>query len=124
MISQCSGDSRVSADCSRSLRFFSCNATSGSFAVSATVALAPRWQRHGIDCGEQPLDRARRWRTECLIQVDRLDKLLADQIILPRQFAVVGQRSLHAINVAATQRTDRVPGQQSFYLLRLQLFVY
>ena len=56
--------------------------------------------------------------------MDRLDKLLADQLILPRQFAVVGQRSLHAIDVAATQRTGRVPGQQSFYLLRFQLFVY
>jgi hypothetical protein len=33
----------------------------------------------------------RRWRTECLIQVVRLDKLLADQVILPRQFAVAGR---------------------------------
>src|SRR4051794_31617280 len=54
--------------------------------VPAAVARRPRLL--GIDCGEQPLDRARRWRTECLIQVDRLDKLLADQFILPRQFAV------------------------------------
>jgi hypothetical protein len=44
------------------------------------------------DCGEQPLHRARRGRTECLIQMDRLDKLLTDQIILPRQFAVAGKR--------------------------------
>src|SRR5256714_8821527 len=89
---------------------------------SNQVARRPR--HLGIDCGEQPLDRARRWRTECLIQVNRLDKLLADQVILPRQFAVVGQRSLHTIGVAATQRTGRVPWQQSFYLLRLRLFVY
>ena len=59
-----------------------------------------------------------------LIQVDRLDKLLADQVILPRQFAVAGQRLLHAIGVAATQLTGRVPGQQSFYLRRFRLFVY
>src|SRR5260221_10373999 len=62
--------------------------------------------------------------TECLIQVDRLDKLLADQIILPRQFAVAGERLLHAIGVAAAQRPGRVPRQQSFYLLRLRLLVY
>src|SRR4029450_11775688 len=89
--------------------------------VPAAVARRPRLL--GIDCGEQPLNRARRRRTECLIQVDRLDKLLVDQFILPYQFAVAGQRLLHAIGVAATQRTGRVPRQQSFYLLRLWLFV-
>jgi hypothetical protein len=89
--------------------------------VPAAVARRPRLL--GIDCGEQPLDRARRWRTECLIQVDRLDKLLADQFILPRQFAVAGQRVLHAIGVASTQRPGRVPRQQSFDLMALRLFV-
>src|SRR6516225_970513 len=91
-------------------------------AKPAAVARRPRLL--GIDCGEQPLQRARRWRTECLIQVDRLDKLLADQTILPRQFAVARQRLLHAISVAGAQRPGRVPWQQSFYLMRLRLFVY
>src|SRR6516164_9170293 len=71
----------------------------------AAVARRPRLL--GIDRGEQPLHRARRWRTECLIQVDRLDKLLADQIILPRQFAVAGERLLHAIGVAAAYHGSR-----------------
>src|SRR5262249_52468661 len=88
----------------------------------AAVARRPRLL--GIDCGEQPLHRARRWHTECLIQVDRLDKLLADQLILPQQFAVAGQRLLHAIGVAWAQRPGRVPRQQSFYLPMLGLLVY
>src|SRR5262249_32542543 len=87
------------------------------------VAVARRPRLLGIDCGEQPLQRPRRSRTECLIQMDRLDKLLADQVILPRQFAVAGQRLLHAIGVAAAQRPGRVPRQQSFYLLMLRLLV-
>src|SRR5262249_25160122 len=88
----------------------------------APVARRPRLL--GIDCGEQPLHRPRRWRTECLIQVDRLDKLLANQIILPCQFAVAGQRLLHAISVTGAQRPGRVPRQGSFYLLMLRLLVY
>src|SRR6516165_8255171 len=88
----------------------------------AAVARRPRLL--GVDCGEQLLHRARGWRTECLIQVDGLDKLLADQIILPRQFAVAGERLLHAISVVGAQRPGRVPRQQSFYLVRLRLFVY
>ena len=55
--------------------------------------------------------------------MDRLDKLLADEFILPRQFAVAGQRVLHAIGVASTQRPGRVPRQQSFDLMALWLFV-
>ena len=77
----------------------------------------------GIDCGEQPLHRARRWRTDRLIEVDRLHKFLADQISLLRQFAVVGHRLLNAIGVASTQRPGRVPRQQSFDLMALRLFV-
>jgi hypothetical protein len=46
--------------------------------------------------------------------VDRLHKFLADQISLPRQFAVVGHRLLNAIGVAGPQRPGRVPRQQSF----------
>src|SRR6516165_7225826 len=72
----------------------------------APVARRPRLL--GIDGGEQSLQHARRWHTDCLIQVDRLDKLLADQVILPRQFAVAGQRLLHAIGVAGAQRPGRV----------------
>src|SRR5262249_8489976 len=100
--------------------------------VRDSRAVSPAWPYSsaerprllGIDGGEQPLHRARGCRTEWLVQVDRLVKLLADQIILPRQFAVAGERLLHAISVAAAQRPGRVPRQQSFYLVRLRLFVY
>src|SRR5262249_40215283 len=88
----------------------------------APVARRPRLL--GIDGGEQSLQHARRWHTECLIQGDRLDKLLADEVIWPRQFAVAGQRLLHAMGVAAAQRPGRVPRQESFYLLMLRLLVY
>src|SRR2546423_3107679 len=89
---------------------------------SNQVARRPR--HLGIDCGEQPRDRARRWRTECLIQVNRLDKLLADQVILPCQFAIVGQRLFYAIGVAATERPCRVPRQKRFNLVALRLLTY
>src|SRR5262245_60708353 len=68
----------------------------------AAVARRPRASSASIAANSVSI--ARRRRTECLIQVDRLDKLLADQVILPRQFAVAGQRLLHAIGVAAAQR--------------------
>src|SRR5438445_9114060 len=54
--------------------------------INRTLVAAPRsavWRTRlllGIDRGKQSLHRALRRHTECLIQVDRLDKLLADQV--------------------------------------------
>jgi hypothetical protein len=53
----------------------------------------------------------------------RLRKLLAHEIIAPREFAVACKRLLDAIGVAATQRACRVPRQQSLDLMALWLFV-
>ena len=55
----------------------------------------------GIDCSEQLLHGARRRCAECLIKVDRLRKLLADEFITPREFAVARERLLNALGVAA-----------------------
>src|SRR5215472_14090759 len=77
----------------------------------------------GVDGGEQLLHGARRRRTERLVEMDCLRKLLADEIVAPREFAVAGERLLDAIGVAAAERPCRVPGQQSFDLVALWLFV-
>jgi hypothetical protein len=66
----------------------------------------------GIDCGEQLLHGARRRCAERLIKVDRRRKLLADEVIAPREFAVARERLLNAIGVAAAQRPRRMPRQQ------------
>src|SRR2546428_1848603 len=62
---------------------------------------------------------ARRQRTERLIEVDCLGQLLADEIIVPCEFAVTCKRLLDAIGVAAAQRPWRVPRQQSLELTAL-----
>jgi hypothetical protein len=65
----------------------------------------------GINCGEQLLHGARRRCAEPLVEVDRLRKLLADEVIVPREFGVVRERLLNTIGVAAAQppppRSDR-----------------
>ena len=65
-----------------------------------------------INCGEQLLHGARRRYAERLVEVDRLHKLLADEVIALREFAVVRERLLNAIGVAAAQRPRRMPRQQ------------
>jgi hypothetical protein len=55
--------------------------------------------------------------------VDRRRKLLADEVIAPREFAVARERLIDAIGVAAAQRPRRMPWQQSLDLVRLRLFV-
>ena len=69
-----------------------------------------------INCGEQLLRGARRRYAERLVEVDRLHKLLADEVIAPREFAVVRERLLDAIGVAAAQRPRRMPRQQGLDL--------
>jgi hypothetical protein len=54
--------------------------------------------------------------------VDCFRKLLADEIIAPREFAAARKRLFDAIGVAAAQRPCRVPRQQSFDLMALWLF--
>src|SRR5215831_9448829 len=58
----------------------------------------------GLDCGEQLLHGARRRCAERLIKVDRLRKLLADEFITPREFAVARERLLNAISFSASER--------------------
>src|SRR6516165_5602050 len=70
-----------------------------------------------------PRSNERRRRTERLVEVDCLRKLLADEIVAPREFAVACERLLDAISVAAAERPCRVPRQQSFDLVALWLFV-
>src|SRR5262249_3573830 len=55
--------------------------------------------------------------------MDGFRKLLADEVIAPREFAVACKRLLDAIGVAAAQRPCRVPRQQSLDLVALRLFV-
>ena len=67
----------------------------------------------GIDCGEQLLPGARRRCAERLVELNRLCKLLADEVIAPREFAVASKRSFDEIRVAAAQRPCRIPRQQN-----------
>src|SRR4029450_3058864 len=76
-----------------------------------------------IDCGEQPLHDARRRGAERLVELNRLCKLLADQVIAPRQFAVASKRSFDEIVVAAAQRPSRIPRQQNLDFVALRLFI-
>jgi hypothetical protein len=48
-------------------------------------------------------------------------KLLTDEIITARQFAVAGERLFHAIGVATTERPCRVPRQKRLNLVALRL---
>src|SRR6516225_9178924 len=75
----------------------------------------------GLDCGEQLLHGVRRRCAERLIKVDRLRKLLADEVIAPREFAVARKRLLNAIGVEAAQRPRRMPRQQGLDLVSLFL---
>jgi hypothetical protein len=65
----------------------------------------------GINCGEQLLHGARRRYAERLVEVNRLRKLLADEVIPPREFGVARERLLDAIGVAAAERPRRMPWQ-------------
>ena len=55
--------------------------------------------------------------------MDRLRKLLADEVIVPREFGVVRERLLNAIGVAAAQRPRRMPRQQGLDLVSLFSFI-
>jgi hypothetical protein len=65
---------------------------------------------------------ARRWRTERLIEVDRLHELLADQVRLPRQFAVAAERAPRDWRRGASASRPRAPAAQLLSLM-LRLFV-
>ena len=62
-------------------------------------------------------------RTERFVEVDRLRKLLADEVIAPRELAVTGDRLLDTIGVAAIQRSRCMPRQESLDLMALWLFI-
>jgi hypothetical protein len=57
------------------------------------------------------------------IQVDCFRKLLADEIIAPRQFAVTRERLLDAVGVETAQCPRRMPRQQSLDLMALSFFL-
>src|SRR6266516_6432318 len=76
-----------------------------------------------IDCGEQLLHGARRRCAERLVELNRLCKLLADEVIAPREFAVASKRSFDEIRVAAAQRPCRIPRQQNLDFVALRLFI-
>jgi hypothetical protein len=75
--------------------------------TNRTLVAAPRsvaWRTRlllGLDCGEQLLHGALRRRTERFVQMNRLCKLLADEIIALREFGVAGKCSLDEIGLAA-----------------------
>src|SRR6516164_1941425 len=75
----------------------------------------------GINGGEQLLHGTRRRYAERLVEVNRLCKLLSDEVIAPREFGVVRERLLNAIGVAAAQRPRRMPRQQGLDLVSLFL---
>jgi len=51
--------------------------------------------------------------------VNRILKLLADEVITPREFRVACERLLNAISVMAAQRPRRVPRQHGLDLVSL-----
>src|SRR6516162_7786194 len=55
----------------------------------------------GINCGEQLLQGTRRRYPERRVEVNRLRKLLADEVIAPREFGIARERLLDAIGVVA-----------------------
>src|SRR6516164_3210628 len=94
---------------------------SDRWSADALPSAARRTCLLGINGGEQLLHGARRRCAERLIKVDRLCKLLADEVIAPREFAVARECLLNAIGVAAAQRPRRMPRQQGFDLVSLFL---
>src|SRR6516164_8836333 len=89
--------------------------------ADALPSAARRTWLLGINGGEQLLHGARRRYAERLVEVNRLCKLLADEVIAPREFGVVRERLLNAIGVAAAQRPRRMPRQQGLDLASLFL---
>src|SRR5262249_62142680 len=75
----------------------------------------------GINAGDRLLLAAPGRGAEPLVEVDRLRKLLADEVIVPRDFGDVRERLLNAIGVAAAQRPRRMPRQQGLDLVSLFL---
>src|SRR5205807_10270327 len=71
-----------------------------------------RWAAFSLDAGEQTVHRARRRRTERLIEVDGLAELLAHQRKLPGQLLVVFERRVDALGVTTAERPGRVPRQE------------
>jgi hypothetical protein len=75
--------------------------------TNRTLVAAPRpaaWRTRlllGLDCGEQLLHGALRRRTERFVQMNRLCKLLADEVIALRELGVTGKCSLDEIGLAA-----------------------
>ena len=65
----------------------------------------------GINSGEQLLRDARRRLTKCLVEVDRLRKLLENERVTPHKLTVAGKRLLDTIGVAAAQGACRIPRQ-------------
>jgi hypothetical protein len=55
--------------------------------------------------------------------VNRLCKLLEDEVVEPREFAVIGKCWFDEIGLAAAQRPCRMPRQQSLDFVALQLFI-
>jgi hypothetical protein len=72
----------------------------------------------GIDLGEQRLHRARRRRSQRLVEADRLAQLLANEFVAGGKRVVVGERGLDAGGVAARQRAGGMPRQEEFDILR------
>src|SRR6516164_242690 len=87
--------------------------------ADALPSAARRTWLLGINGGEQLLHGARRRFAEPLVEVNRLYKLLADEVIAPREFGVVRERLLDAISVAAAQRPRRMPRQEGLDLVSL-----
>jgi hypothetical protein len=81
--------------------------------ADAPTSAARRSCLLGINCGEQFLHGARRRCAERLVEMDRVCKLLADEVIAPREFVVAGKRPLDEIGVAAAQRPSHIPRQQN-----------
>src|SRR5262249_42603059 len=76
----------------------------------------------GLDRGEQLLHGARRRHAERLVELDGLLLLLAHQRQAPGELAVVRNRTLDPLAVAAAQRAGGMPRQESFDLLALGRF--
>ena len=75
-------------------------------------------RRLGVDLGEQLLHRARRRRTQRLVEADGFAQLFADHFVAGGEFVVVGERLLDAGGVAAGQRAGGMPRQEEFDVLR------
>src|SRR5215472_1476767 len=89
--------------------------------ADALTSAARRTCLLGINGGEQLFHGARRRDAERLVEVNRLCKLLADEVIAPREFGVGRERLLNPIGVSAAQRPRRVPRQQGLDLVSLFL---